>query len=120
MIAEKVMEFPPEVTEQLGHYVYIYFDPDTDVPFYVGKGVGNRVFAHLGESTESEKVAKIQGLREQGKTPKIELLRYGMSENEAALVEASVIDFIGTGIHYVQEDNPHLIGTELAAWIGLM
>jgi hypothetical protein len=98
LIAEKVMEFPPEVTEQLGHYVYLYIDPDTDVPFYIGKGVGNRVFAHLGETAESEKVAKIQELRDQGKMPKIELLRYGMSESEAALVEASVIDFIGTGM----------------------
>ncbi len=23
---------------------------------------------------------------------------------------------IGQGIHFVQEDNPHLIGSELAAW----
>ena len=23
---------------------------------------------------------------------------------------------IGPGIHFVQEDNPHLIGSELAAW----
>ena len=23
---------------------------------------------------------------------------------------------IGPGIHYLQEDNPHLIGSELAAW----
>jgi haloalkane dehalogenase len=25
---------------------------------------------------------------------------------------------IGQGIHYLQEDNPHLIGTELASWYG--
>ena len=24
--------------------------------------------------------------------------------------------FMGPGIHFVQEDNPHLIGTELANW----
>ena len=24
--------------------------------------------------------------------------------------------FMGSGIHFVQEDNPHLIGTELANW----
>jgi hypothetical protein len=90
------MEFPPEVIEQLGHYVYLYIDPDTDQPFYIGKGVGNRVFAHLDETSESKKVAKIQALREQGKAPKIELLRYGLSEREATLVEAAVIDFVGT------------------------
>lgn len=35
-------ELPPGVGEQLGHYVYLYVDPRTDEPFYVGKGVGNR------------------------------------------------------------------------------
>jgi haloalkane dehalogenase len=25
---------------------------------------------------------------------------------------------IGAGIHYLQEDNPHLIGRELARWLG--
>jgi uncharacterized protein len=90
------MIFPPEVTEQLGHYVYIYIDPDTGVPFYVGKGVGNRAFYHLGDTAESEKVARVKALHDQGKVPRIELLRYGLTEHEAALVEASVIDFMGT------------------------
>ena len=90
------MEFPPEVTEQLGHYVYLYIDPITDELFYIGKGVGNRAFQHLSETNESEKVARIQEIRRQGKEPRIEILRYGLTETEAALVEASVIDLLGT------------------------
>lgn len=35
-------ELPPDVGEQLGHYVYLYVDPRIGEPFYVGKGVGNR------------------------------------------------------------------------------
>ena len=31
------------------------------------------------------------------------------------LSNLKVVD-IGPGIHFVQEDNPHLIGTELANW----
>ena len=31
------------------------------------------------------------------------------------LKDLTTID-IGPGIHYVQEDHPHLIGKELAAW----
>jgi len=91
------MKFSPEVTEQLRHYVYLYIDPSTDEIFYIGKGVGNRIFAHLSEMNESKKVSTIQELKKQGKSPKIELLRYGLSESEAALIEASVIDFVGTG-----------------------
>jgi hypothetical protein len=90
------MKLPAEVSEQLGHYVYIYIDPYTNETFYVGKGVGSRVFAHLSETGESGKTAKIEEIRARGKEPRIEILRYGLSENEAALVEASVIDFIGT------------------------
>ncbi len=33
------------------------------------------------------------------------------------LSNLKVVD-IGPGIHFVQEDNPHLIGTELATWYG--
>lgn len=42
-------ELPPGVGEQLGHYVYLYVDPRTGEPFYVGKGVGNRILAHFGD-----------------------------------------------------------------------
>ena len=31
------------------------------------------------------------------------------------LKNLSVVD-IGPGIHFVQEDNPHLIGSEIAEW----
>jgi len=31
------------------------------------------------------------------------------------LKNLSVVD-VGPGIHFVQEDNPHLIGSELAEW----
>ncbi|MCI0480971.1 MAG: haloalkane dehalogenase, partial [Candidatus Dadabacteria bacterium] len=53
------------------------------------------------------------------------LLFYG---NPGALIKAPVLEWckqnlkrlkmvdIGPGIHYLQEDNPHLIGRELADW----
>ena len=31
------------------YYVYIYLDPITNIPFYVGYGKGNRYMAHLNE-----------------------------------------------------------------------
>ena len=38
--------FPAGVTEQLKWYVYRLIDPRNGETFYVGKGQGNRVFAH--------------------------------------------------------------------------
>ena len=91
--------FNPEVIEKIKSYVYLYSDPDTEEIFYIGKGKGNRCFSHLHEELEldleSNKLQKIQQLKEQNKQPLIELLRYGLTDNEASLVEASLIDFIG-------------------------
>lgn len=42
-----INEFPPGVMEHLGWYVYRLIDPRDGSTFYVGKGKGNRVFAHM-------------------------------------------------------------------------
>ncbi len=90
------MDITHEVSELLKHYVYLYNDPFTDEPFYIGKGNGNRALSHLSAAEESDKVAKIQEIRDRGREPRIEILRYGLTEKEAALIEASLIDFVGT------------------------
>ena len=41
-----ISSFSPEVIEQLQYYVYRLIDPRDGQTFYVGKGKGNRVFAH--------------------------------------------------------------------------
>lgn len=48
-------EFPAEVCEKLGCYVYIYSCPETMEPFYIGKGRDNRCFHHLYENSKSSK-----------------------------------------------------------------
>lgn len=87
--------FSLRTIKTLGSYVYIYSDPDTQKPFYVGKGKGNRVFDHLKDDSDTPKVAKIQQLLRHGKAPCIEILAYGLDEETALIVEAAAIDLIG-------------------------
>ncbi len=91
-------EFPVSVIERLGYYVYTLADPTGKI-FYVGKGTGNRVFMHANEALEnpkpSDKLNKIREIRAVGGDVKYEILRHGLSENEAFEVESAIIDFIG-------------------------
>jgi uncharacterized protein len=91
----KSTEFVSNAIDQLKYYVYIYSDPDTKIPFYIGKGKGNRCFNHLFQNGESEKIKKLQELRAEGKDPVIEILVYGVDEETAFKVEAAAIDLIG-------------------------
>ena len=91
----KSKEFSKKALENLGYYVYLYSDPDTKVPFYIGKGKGNRCFDHLSYKNDSDKVSKIQELLLKGKEPVIEILVHGVDEETALKVEAAAIDLIG-------------------------
>ncbi len=94
-----MQEFPLSVIEKLGYYVYLLLDPENEQVFYVGKGSGNRIFAHinatLADETPSDKLDKIRAIR----ANKLEIAhivhRHGLTEKEAFEVEAALIDFIG-------------------------
>jgi hypothetical protein len=89
-------KFPKIVSTELKYYVYIYSNPITDEIFYVGKGKGDRVFSHLSEESESEKVKYLSDLKLKNLKPKIEILIHGIEDEATALrVEAAIIDLIG-------------------------
>lgn len=90
-----IRSFSNKTKEALGYYVYVYSDPDTKKPFYVGKGIGNRVFDHLDQQSECAKVQKITEIKARGKEPLIEILVHGLDEKTALKVEAAAIDLIG-------------------------
>ena len=99
--------FTPEVIEQLQYYVYRLIDPRTGQTFYVGKGKGNRIYAHIndalksfdGQSYESndedeisEKIKQIREIKAAGLEVIHVIQRYGLTEKEAFEVEAAHID----------------------------
>ena len=87
--------FPAGVAEQLGWYVYLYRDPRDGTIFYVGKGQGNRVFSHLNEQSETEKVRRIAEIRTDEKEPQLEILRHSLPDEKTAyLIEAVAMDLL--------------------------
>lgn len=95
-----ITSFSEKAIESLnGSYVYALIDPRNEKVFYIGKGTGNRVFSHeieSGKSRESEK-KKIQQIREienSGYSVKRLIVNWGLSENEAFVAEATLINLL--------------------------
>src|SRR5262249_47512117 len=94
-----MQEFSTSVSEKIGFYVYSLIDPRDDKTFYIGKGEGNRVFAHanaaLSASDANEQLDTIRAVEEQGLAVRYTILRHGLTEKEAFEVESALIDYIG-------------------------
>lgn len=97
--------FPSEVHKEIGYYVYRLIDPRNGNTFYVGKGTGDRVFAHakgaLKESdyekdedaeTNDPKSSVIREIIDSGLDVIYVIQRWGMDEKTAFEVESALID----------------------------
>jgi hypothetical protein len=90
--------FTDPITEQLKYYVYLLVDPRNNQLFYIGKGINNRVFAHLkdeisDESETSLKQSIIKEIHADGKEVQIYIARHGLDEETAFEIESTLIDF---------------------------
>lgn len=80
------------------YYVYAFYDIDDDSkkPFYIGKGKSGRCLDHIKRPDSSQKSERIKELLVKNKLG-IDILRHGMDEPTAKLVEATCIDLLGVG-----------------------
>jgi uncharacterized protein len=101
-------EFTSDLFNLIGFYVYRLVDPRNDETFYVGRGYGNRVFAHVagtiddykgksylkaGDDEVSLKLNLINEIKSSGLEVMIFIDRWGLKlEKEAMLLESTLID----------------------------
>ena len=92
--------FPAGVSEQLKWYVYRLIDPRNGETFYVGKGQGNRVFAHANglvaddaNDVSDPKLQRIKEIQAAGLEVGHIIHRHGIESSRVAYeVEAALID----------------------------
>lgn len=90
--------FPLGVAEKLRYYVHRLFDPRSGETFYVGKGKGDRVFAHIRASQDLEgdevgnKLQRIREIHLAGFQVGHVIHRHGMEELTAFDVEGALLD----------------------------
>lgn len=93
-----IESFPPEVSHRLKTYVYRLIDPRNGETFYVGKGRGNRVFAHMRAAQGIEgddldnKLRRIHTIQLAGFEVAHVIHRHGMDEATAFEVEAALME----------------------------
>lgn len=91
-------QFSQKTSESLNYYVYVLVDPCDGKIFYVGKGKGNRVFAHLACAIEGEqetdRLNTIRDIISKGKEVEHFIIRHDLDENNAFTVESVLIDLL--------------------------
>ena len=98
MSTREAESFPSEVEQKLKTYVYRLIDPRNGETFYVGKGKGNRVFAHirgvegLEDDEINNKLKRIRQIQLAGFEVAHVIHRHGMDDATAFEVEAALMD----------------------------
>ena len=83
------------MTDKEDYYVYVYIDPRNYDEFYYGKGKGNRKNAHMSDESDSEKAKRINDIKKAGLNPIIRVIVRDLTENQAFLIEKTLIWKLG-------------------------
>lgn len=96
------MDIIPQDTQGVNYYTYLYIDPETDIPFYVGMGKGRRRFDHLKLAISSpepvqgeHKLNTIRKILRTGSQPIIKIVVDNLTRDQAILFEEILIEHIG-------------------------
>jgi hypothetical protein len=95
------------------YYVYVYIDPRNYEEFYFGKGKGSRKESHLSDNSDNEKSQRIKSITDEGLDPIIRVIARDLSEEEALLVEKTLLWKLGKSLtnvatgHYAHKFRPH-------------
>ena len=99
--------------EYIDFYVYVYIDPRNFQEFYYGKGRGSRKTAHLADDGDSEKARVIKAILREGLQPIIKVIARNLTEQEALLIEKTLIWKLGHNLknvatgHFAEKFRPH-------------
>jgi hypothetical protein len=94
------------------YYVYAYLDPRNYGLLYVGKGRGSRKNAHRGVKAGTEKEDRLHGILQAGLKPLIRVIATSLTEDQALLVEKTLIWRTGDWLtnvnkgHYADKFRP--------------
>ena len=90
-------KFSSNTIQAIGYYVYGLRYPGDQRYFYIGKGKGNRVFSHIKQTSargiSDPKFDIISRLKSEG-GPDIDIIRHGLTQQEALLLESALIDVL--------------------------
>ena len=92
--------FSTAIIEKINYYIYCLVDPRNQNIFYIGKGIGNRVFQHAQgaltcKTNENDKISLINDIHKDGLEPLYYILRHNIKEEKQALeYEALAIDLL--------------------------
>ena len=100
------------------YYVYVYIDPRNHQVFYIGKGTGTRMNAHileanLREEPNSAKTRQIRAIQREGLEAIVRVIARGLTDAEALLVEKTLLWQLGKQLtniatgHYAANFRPH-------------
>lgn len=89
-------KFTTRACDEIKYYVYCLVDPRDGKVFYVGKGKGDRAFAHVHNAVEQpDEGEKNRRINEIGaENVKHYIIRHGLCEKAALELESILIDFL--------------------------
>ena len=82
------------MTDSKSFYAYVYRDPITNIPFYVGKGNKKRAYVHLSRTDNNLLPNKLRKMKRMGIIPDIEIIP-ALDEQHAFFLEECLISVFG-------------------------